>query len=293
MMLAEALRAVTWAAPRLALAAVVLAAAPPAAATPSSTFWTPASAETQAFAVPHLTYDTYFAESGALQIDTGLTVGILHSRWVQAEAGVDLFHPTLSSRGQLGTLDYLQLNAKVSLHDREDPRSWTLSLGLAGVGFARDVSDYRTLHASFGVPTRKGTFLIGAYFGLGSERLWVPVEREMQGGALLGWVSPDWRIGAAGLEKIVFLVDAAAGKNWMGGIGAAAGLYFTPAIALKTGPVLFADWELYQRLGLPRWVWSVQVDVDVDLLGVHAAAPAPPAPTAAPAPAAPDGPSTR
>ena len=42
----------------------LLAAAPTAQATPSTTYWTPATTYVQPYLVPHITYDTYFGETG-------------------------------------------------------------------------------------------------------------------------------------------------------------------------------------------------------------------------------------
>ncbi len=238
-----------------------IACASIASATPSSTFWTPATTYTQPAGVPHLTYDTYFGEAGALQIDTGITVGLLTWPNLKIEAGLDLYYPTLAPQGQLRTLDFAQLNARITLGG-----SPALSVGVANVGFKKDVSDYDTLYAVFGGPTRWGSFTVGGYFGAGSEYLWTRMEGQMRAGLLASWVSRDVRIGAPGLDKIVLLFDLAAGMNWLGGAGAGVGLYFTPAIAVRTGPVVFVDWPFYFNSRLPYWLWSVQLDVDVDLV---------------------------
>lgn len=137
---------------------------------------------------------------------------------------------------------------------------------MTGVGFKKDVSDYDTLYGVVGFGSRAGRFALGAYYGLGSEYLWHRMADEGgRGGILASWVSPAIQVGARGLDRILFLVDVAAGKNPFGGAGAAIALHFTPGIALKTGPVVFADWDYYENSGLPKWLWSVQMDVDVDL----------------------------
>ena len=96
-------------------AAALIAAASAASATSSTTFWTPATTYTQPLGVPHLTYDTYFGEQGALQIDTGLEIGVLNLPKLQAELGFDVFFPTLTANGQLGTFDFFQVNGKLAL----------------------------------------------------------------------------------------------------------------------------------------------------------------------------------
>ena len=83
-----------------------------ASATPSTTFWAPSTASCQAAGVPHITYDTYFGKGPAAgsqgapnyPIDTGLTIGLIPSNKVQAEAGFDALLPSQ---------DPLFLNAKL------------------------------------------------------------------------------------------------------------------------------------------------------------------------------------
>src|SRR5512144_1661634 len=118
------------------VAAALLAVAHAASATSSTTFWTPATTYSQPLGVPHLTYDTYFGEQGALQIDTGLTIGVLNLAKLQAEVGIDAFFPTLTANGQLGTFDFVQLNGKLTLPEGAFA-SWApaLSVGIANVGF--------------------------------------------------------------------------------------------------------------------------------------------------------------
>ncbi len=247
-------------------AAAFLAGAHRAAATPSTTFWTPATTYTQPLGVPHLTYDTYFGEQGALQIDTGLTVGVLALPMLQAEVGVDLFFPTLTAGGQLGTFDFAQVNGKLTLPE-DALAAWSpaLSVGITNAGFEKDVSDYHLLHATLGKTTPVGLLGVGGYYGAGSKVLWTGSGGEERAGFMASWVSPDVKIGAPGLDKIVFLADVTTGKNWLGAVGGGIGLYFTPAIDILTGPVFFLDTDYYQASYGTDWLWSVQLDVDFDL----------------------------
>jgi len=249
------------------VAAALTAAAHAASATPSTTFWTPATTYTQPLGVPHLTYDTYFGEQGALQIDTGLTVGVLNLSMLQAEVGVDAFFPTLTANGQLGTFDFVQLNGKLTLPEGALAK-WSpgLSVGIANAGFETDVSDYNLLHATLGKATPLGLIGVGGYYGAGSEVLWTGSEGEERAGFMASWVSPDIKIGAPGLDKIIFLADVSTGKNWLGAAGGGVGLYFTPAVALLTGPVFFLDTDYYRTNYGTDWLWSVQLDVDFDLV---------------------------
>jgi hypothetical protein len=249
-----------------AVAAAALAAATLASATPSTVLWTPATTDTQAAGVPHLTYDTYFGEAGALQIDAGLTVGLVGMRYLQVEAGADLYFPTMTPDGQRGTLDFAQLNVRATLPENA-LGGWSpaLSVGIANVGFRKDVSNYDTLHATLGKAIGGHRVAVGAYYGAGSSLLWTPMERQERWGATASWVSRAFDLGLRGLPAIDLRADLATGRNWLGGLGIGTGLIFTPAIRVVTGAVVFRDWDYYQRLGLPGWLWTVQLDLDVDL----------------------------
>ncbi|GAO04050.1 hypothetical protein [Anaeromyxobacter sp. PSR-1] len=239
----------------------LLAVAQGARATPSTTFWTPATTYTQPALVPHLTYDTYFAEQGALQIDTGLELGLFSLPYLQAEAGVDFFYPG-------DTKKYVQLNAKLTLPEGA-LASWApgLSAGIANAGFEKDVSDYHLLHATLGKTTPLGILGVGGYYGAGSKALWTGSDGDVnRAGFMASWVSPDVTVNLPGLQKIIFLADVATGKNWMGAAGGGIGLYFTPAIDVLTGPVFFLDQDYYKGATGTDWMWTVQLDVDVELL---------------------------
>jgi hypothetical protein len=250
------------------VAAVLVAAAHAASATPSTTFWTPATTYTQPLGVPHLTYDTYFGEQGNLQIDTGLQIGVLNLPKLQAEVGFDAFFPTLTPAGQLGTFDFFQLNGKLTLPEGA-LGSWApgLSVGIANLGFEADVSDYDLVHATLGKTTPLGLIGVGGYYGAGSKVLWTGSKGEERAGFMASWVSPDIKIGAPGLDKVIFLADLSTGNNWFGAVGGGIGFYFTPAIDVLTGPVFFLDTDYYKANfnGL-SWLWSVQLDVDFDLV---------------------------
>jgi hypothetical protein len=240
-------------------AAALVALAQPAFATPSTTFWTPATTYTQPALVPHLTYDTYFGEQGALQIDTGLEVGVLSLPYLQAEAGFDLFYPGYTSK-------YFQLNGKLTLPEGA-LGTWApgLSVGIANAGFEKDVSDYHLLHATLGKTTPIGALGVGGYYGAGSKLLWTGSDGDVnRAGFMASWVSPDIATNLPGLNKIVFLADIATGKNWLGGVGGGIGLYFTPAIDILTGPVFFLDKDYYKASYGTDWMWSIQLDVDVE-----------------------------
>lgn len=240
-------------------AAALVALAQPAFATTSTTFYTPATTYTQPVGVPHLTYDTYFGEKGALQIDSGLEVGVLALPALQAEVGFDAFYPGYTSK-------YFQLNGRLTLPEGA-LASWSpgLSVGIANAGFQKDVSDYDLLHATLGKTTPIGALGVGGYYGAGSKLLWTGSNRDVnRAGFLASWSSPDIVTNLPGLTKIVFLADVATGKNWLGGVGTGIGLYFTPAIDILTGPVFFLDQNYYKAATGTDWMWSIQLDVDVE-----------------------------
>jgi hypothetical protein len=245
------------------VAVAVLAVAQGASATPSTTFWTPETTYTQPYAVPHITYDTYVAEKGILQNTYGLTVGVLPFEKLQGEIGFDLFYPTLSKF----TEDFAQVNAKLTLPENAFGE-WQpgVSFGIANAGFKTDVSNYDLLHLSIGktLPV-VGAVAIGGYYGAGSKLLWTGSDGNVnRAGFMASWTSPDIKIGRPGLDKLIFLADFASGKNWMGAVGGGLGLYFTPAIDILTGPVVFLDKDFYDAAAGTNFLWTVQLDVDVD-----------------------------
>jgi len=219
--------------------------------------WTPATTYTQPYLVPHLTYDTYVAERSNLANTYGLTLGVVPGDRVQGEIGFDLFYPGI-------TADFVQANARLTLVEGVLGR-WqpALSVGVMGVGFEKDVSDYHLLHATASKATPLGTLAVGGYYGAGSEVLWTGSDGEERAGFMASWASPEIKVGWPGLEKIVLAADVATGKNWFGAVGAGASLYFNSNVALITGPVFFLDKDLYDGLGTGDFMWTAQIDVDV------------------------------
>ncbi len=251
----------------------LLVTAQAALATPSTVFWTPATTYVQPFLVPHLTYDTYVAETGALQNDYGLTVGFLPGEKVQGEAGFDFFLPTFLGTQHHGAFDFFQLNAKLALPEGAFAK-WQpgISAGIMNVGFKKDVSNYDLLHAEVGKTFKFGTFAVGGYYGAGSKILWTGSDGKVNRGGVMGsYVSPDLVLDLPGLQKVVFIADAASGKNFMGAVAPGLQFNFTPAIDLITGPVFYLDRDLYKGSVGNDWLWSFQIDVDFDLIKKPAA----------------------
>lgn len=237
----------------------LLAGAQAARATPSTTYWTPATTYVQPYLVPHITYDTYFGEPGAYPIDTGLTIGFLPYEKLQGELGFDLFYP---AKGKSALL----LNAKLGVPEGAlAPWSPGISFGIMGVGFEKDVSNFNMLHLFVGKTfAPAGSFGIGGYYGVNDKLFVDAAGAKKRAGFLAAWNSPDIRVGWPGLDKIVIAADLQTGKNVFGAGGAGVYFYFTPAIDLLMGPVFFLEKEL--QPGQASWLWTMQLDVDVELV---------------------------
>jgi hypothetical protein len=239
----------------LALGAM-LAVATAASATPSTTFWTPATTYVQPYLVPHLTYDSYFGEPSAYPVDTGITLGVLPFEKLQAEVGFDLFYPGYTKNGFL-------LNAKLALPEGAFGAFPGVSVGVQNVGFEKDVNDLYLVHGELGKTLPVGVVAIGAYYGVNKKLIVDERGQKQQAGLMASWTSPDLKVGKTALDKIVFLADAMTGQNAFGAIGGGIGLYFTPAIDVLAGPVFFLNKDV--QPGAASWLFSLQLDVDLDL----------------------------
>jgi len=249
----------------LVVSGAIAAGSSAAHATPSTTYWAPSTASCQAWAVPHVTYDTYFGKGPAAgsqgapnyPIDTGLTVGFLPYKKIQGEAGFDLLLPS----------DYpAYFNAKLCTPESSLFKgSPGISFGIYNVGTKGDVSNYNVLHLMLQktLPGGSGYVAAGLYHGL-NETLFTNSEgKVVRTGAMVAVVSPDIPVGLKGLKKITFAADVQTGKNALGGWGFGANFYFTDTIALLTGPVFYLDKAL--QPGGRSWLWTAQLDVDIPL----------------------------
>lgn len=243
---------------RALMAGALVVVAQGAGATPSTTYWTPSTIYTQPYLVPHITYDTYFGETGAYGIDTGLTIGILPFDTVNAEVGFDLIYPGYTQNG-------FALNGKVTLVEGK-LAAWQpgVSVGVANIGFRKNVSDLYLLHADVGK-----TFPVigeiggGIYTGLNDEILVDKDGNKDNTGFYLHWNGPTFEVGAPGLKKIVPAADFQSGKNVLSAWGGGLYFFFTDAIDLLVGPVFFLEPEL--QPGKSDWLFTAQIDIDFDL----------------------------
>jgi hypothetical protein len=243
---------------RLAVATALLFCSAVARATPSTVVWTPATTYVQPVLVPHLTYDTYFAEQGAYGINTGLTVGVLPFEKVQGEIGVDLFYPGDTQNG-------LYLNAKVGVPEGALGSGFPgVSGGIYNVGFESDVTDYNILHAELSKTFPVGTFAVGAYYGLNDALLVDENGEAAQGGFMASWTGPELKTDLPGLLKIVPAIDFMTGSSALGAVGTGLSLYFSPTVSLITGPVFFLNPDV--QPGNASFMWTFQIDIDVPVL---------------------------
>lgn len=251
-----------WPCSLAAAALIALAWTGTAHSTPSTNFWAPSTPSVQSFGVLHWTYDSYFGTRTAYPVDVGATIGVLPWKRLQAEAGFDLFYPTLS--GNEAIRFPIVLNAKVGAPENAcfaGQPAW--SFGVFGVGFESDVNNQNVLYAMLGKSLpRVGSLQAGAYYGTNKNLFRAANGDEARSGLLAGWASPP--IDTRFLDKLVLTWDIQTGHNILGATGGGICVYLTPTVDLLTGPVFFFEKEL-QPSG-SSWLWSLQLDVDLDLL---------------------------
>ena len=273
---------------------VCLVAAGTASATPSTTYWTPATSDVQPFNVWHIGVDNYFrlyqtqedrdkGQGAALPTDVGLTVGVLPFEKLNLEAGIDYLgpatfaHPTLRSMGSS-----VLFNAKLGTPEGAFLGSWfpAFNVGIFNVGTKSQVTSMNIV--DFLVGNTLGPFGRihgGGYYGnpgsvlmrengckpyapAGSPFLCVAGQsgKSQNAGGMVGYDYGFWKVkDKEGNEynKWVLAADYASGKNYIGGGGFGMYHYFTKDISLLTGPVWFNDHTINGQ-----WKWTVQLDIN-------------------------------
>ena len=248
-----------WRALRGVALTVVVGSIPTmASATPSTTYWAPSVATCQAKGVPQITYDTYSGKDSAYPIDTGLTIGILPGDKVQAEIGYDVLLP-----GANPTQFYV--NGKICIPEKAMGKgSPAIGVGIYNVGFKKDVTNYDAVYVMVQKSLPFGGYIAGGFYHGTPTALFTSSEgKEAKNGALVGWASPDIKIGLTGLQKILFIGDIQTGKNVLGGGGFGADIYFNDYIGLIVGPVFYTDSKL--QPGQAKHLWTAQIDIDIPL----------------------------
>lgn len=219
-------------------------------ATPSTTFWTPCTTYLQPFAVPHLTYDSYFGRAADFPTDLGLTIGLIPWDKFQAEAGFDLFLPSEFPA---------QFNFRAGFpEDALFNYSPGLNAGMFGIGTQRGITNYNIVYVNLGhaVP-RLGSFSAGGYLGTTRDLL-ESAEGEDQS---LGWMLSYYRTLEPLTDRLAVTADWMSGENLFGAGGVGMYLWFTPRIDLILGWVWFNETDLNPY---PNGLFTIQLDLDVD-----------------------------
>lgn len=244
----------------LVLAAVGAAAgADTAAATPSSTYWTPATTDIQAFRTVHVGVDNYFtvfrtADDGAgdFPTDVGFTVGVLPASRLQMEIGIDTLEPS----------DHpLFFNAKIgSPENTLFHGAPAVNVGIFDVGTESGSTNLNIVQGVAG-KTLPGVcrLFAGAYAGNDNVLRNAQGEAESSGFMVAfdrGFL-PAKDAAGTGYNRLVLCGDYASGKNAIGGGGVGLYWYFASNASLLTGPVWFNEKAINGE-----WKWTMQLDVN-------------------------------
>ncbi|MBI1910577.1 MAG: hypothetical protein HYS21_01095 [Deltaproteobacteria bacterium] len=252
------------------IAVSCLAFAGNAGATPSTTFWTPATSDIQPYGVLHIGIDNYFtvgrkADRGSLPTDVGLTIGVLPYEKLQLEVGVDLMEPST---------DPLFFNAKLGTPENSlFEGSPAINIGVCTVGTdKKDAAndgdgrtDYNIVDFIVGktLPANLGRVHAGVYYGNPSTLVDINGDKENTG-YMVGYDKGFMPVTDAKGEysKWVVAADYISGKNYVGGGGIGIARFFTRDISILTGPVWFNEPALAGPNANAKWVWSTQLDIN-------------------------------
>jgi hypothetical protein len=260
-------------------------------ATPSTTYWTPATSDVQPFNVWHIGVDNYFrlaqseeerlnVQAGSFFTDVGLTVGVLPYEKLNLEVGIDLLlpgrlaHPSLRSLGS-----QFLFNAKFGIPEGALARwSPAFNVGIFNVGTIGQITNMNILDFIVGKSLGPlGRIHAGGYYGNPDSALMreggckpgntgrvaciAGASGELaNSGGMVGYDYGFWKVkDKAGNEynKWIFAADYASGKNFIGGGGFGIYHFFNKDISLLTGPVWFNDHVINGQ-----WKWTVQLDIN-------------------------------
>lgn len=245
-----------------------------ALATPSTTYWTPATTAIQGFGVWHLGVDNYFTvfrdadpdfteSAGAFPTDVGITVGVLPYQKIQMEVGVDLLEPSPfgeEDEGEFGKDVPLYFNFKFGTPEGSlFGGSPAINVGMFNIGTESDsdtcglgcATNYNIAHVMLGKAIGSlSNIYVGGYSG--NKDLLINDDGEEENtGFMVGfdlWLVKD---------KFQFAADYASGENAFGGGGFGIYWYFAPNASLLTGPV----WFNQDSFNGP-WKWTTQLDIN-------------------------------
>ena len=261
-------------------------------ATPSTTYWTPATSDVQPFNVWHITYDSYFrlyqtqeevanGQTTSFSSDVGLTVGVLPFEKLNLEVGIDGLFPgsrTNSALRSIGTS--LLFNAKLGTPEGAFFGSWfpAFNVGMFDAGTKKQITNMNILDFLIGKTLGPfGRIHGGGYYGNPDAALMREGGCKPNGtgplaciagasgklrnsGGLVGYDYGFWPVkdkDGNEYNKWVFAADYATGKNFIGGGGFGIYHYFTKDIDLLTGPVWFNDHVINGQ-----WKWTLQLDIN-------------------------------
>jgi len=247
----------------LSLAAVAIAIGASmgsAAATPSTTYWTPATTDIQAFRVLHVGIDNYFTVfrkaidgAGDFPTDVGLTVGVLPFQKLQMEIGVDTLEPS----------DHpLYFNAKIGMPENALFRGApAVNLGVFNVGTEAGSTNQNIVHGMLG-KTIPGVCRLFAGGYVGNDQLLLDAQGEAEEtGFMVAFdrgFAPVKDAAGGSYNRLVLAGDYASGKNLFGGGGLGLYYYLTSSVSLLTGPVWFNEKAINGE-----WKWTTQLDVNL------------------------------
>jgi len=261
-------------------------------ATPSTTYWTPATSDVQPFNVWHIGVDNYFRLSRSQEeqangqfdsfpTDVGLTVGVLPFEKLNMEVGIDGLFPGTRINPALRSIgNSLLFNAKLGTPEGAFFGSWfpAINVGLFNAGTQAQVTNMDIFDFIVGKTLGPlGRIHAGGYYGNPDAVLMREGGCKPNGtgalaciagasgkldnaGGMVGYDYGFWKVkDKEGNEynKWVFAADYASGKNFVGGGGFGMYHYFNKDISLLTGPVWFNDHVINGQ-----WKWTVQLDIN-------------------------------
>jgi hypothetical protein len=221
-------------------------------ATPSTTCWTPCTADIQAPRVWHLGIDSYFTvgkrgpgHSGdAFPTDVGIEFGIQVTKKIQAEVGFDMLEPAD---------DPWYLNGKIGYPEGAlGAGTPAIELGIFNLGLQAGFTNQNVLDIIVGktLPNRGGRLHAALYYGNPGILRRSAGARENTGFMIAydRWLIPG---------KWLLAADWASGKNAIGGGGVGVYHFFTQDVSVLAGPVWFNDRGINGAMK-----WTTQIDIN-------------------------------
>ena len=240
-------------------------------ATPSTTYWSPATMDIQPYNVWHLGVDNYFIVKrpsslgpkdgpSSFPTDVQVTVGVLPWEKIQMEVGIDAMYPS--------NYPYL-FHAKIGTPENSlFAGSPGINIGIFNVGTKTGGAanagrtDYDTVDFIIGktLPYNLGR-LHAAYYVGNRAALRSSSDDEQNMGFMIaydkGFLSTTDKSGNE-YKRVVLAADYISGKNYMGGGGFGLYYYFTKDISLLVGPIWMNDTMLNGPMKI-----TTQLDINI------------------------------